>query len=383
VRTLQDQLCLNRPNFQINPKQSFEDAQLFFGGELNNQLAKNIETGYMAGYVPRIYLFGSYGTGKTHVLYNLKHHFDRVEEPIKVLPIIVQLEAESKTRYQSLHKRLLDAIGIDEVEKSYRLFGHENGTEYERAYAELFPDANLRKAMQLLSTGPEITLSAWRWLTGERMTPKDQGNTGITSTAAETGDLVEILVAIGELFKRTRRHLLFLIDEGEALHNVTSGDPQRSWHDAFRRLADSNDNQSVGFILAIYQTGHNDPPEFIMEGDITTRLGKPGIITLEPSAPAEVRAFLSDLVEAFVDREAAQKAITEDGLDSRVGLYPFTEDGLDAFVEQAATAPEHAIPRTIIRALTACALEALTSNKRAFDSPLVEKVVPQEFAEQA
>src|SRR5438128_772141 len=118
MKTLQEQLCLKRVNFQINPKQSFDDAKLFFGSNENQKIIRDIETGYMAGYVPRIYLFGSYGTGKTHLLYHLKHHFEHNQTLVKVAPFIVQIEAESRSRYQALHKRLLDAIGIEELEKA-------------------------------------------------------------------------------------------------------------------------------------------------------------------------------------------------------------------------------------------------------------------------
>src|SRR3954454_2370045 len=99
MTSLQSQLCLTRPNFQINPKQSFEDAKLYFGQNRNTQIIQDIVTGYMAGYVPRRYVLGNYGTGKTHLLYHLKHHFEQEDQEHGVVPVVVQIEAEGKTRF--------------------------------------------------------------------------------------------------------------------------------------------------------------------------------------------------------------------------------------------------------------------------------------------
>lgn len=380
MKSLKEHFCLNRENFQINPKQSIHDALLFFGKDKNQELIDGIVRGYAAGYVPRIYLFGNYGTGKTHLLYHLKHHFEAAAD-YGVVPIVVQVEAESRTRFQSLHKRLLDGIGTERLEKAYQDYVIAVGLENrETKLGELFTDPNLYKVIQLIQTGPAMKNLAWRWLTGERLSASEQSQLGVTTSVSETGELVDILVVIGELFKRTNRRLLFLIDEGEALHNVSNADSQGSWHDAFRRLADSNDNQSVGWILAVYRTLNNDPPRFMMEADITTRLGRGGLISLEPLAKIEVRQFLTDLLTEFVDQDCAASKLKAAKLPS-TKLFPLADAALDAFVAHAAQAPESAIPRTILKALTACALEALDDDAVVIDVAAVDRVAPAEFLE--
>lgn len=378
---LKDHLCLTRPNFQINPKQAFDDAKLFFGEQRNAEIIGNMEMGYMAGYVPRMYLFGGYGTGKTHLLYHLKYHFETSDGPVQVLPFVVQAEAESKTRFQALHKRMMDALSLARLEKVYMDYNLSLGDEREKKLRELFSDENLFQAMRLLPTGPANKTLAWRWLTGEKLSVKDQTDLGVTSNLTETGDLVRVLAVVGELFKRSGQHLLFLVDESEALHVVSQHDAQRSWHDAFRRLADSNDNQSVGWVLSFYTTMQDEPPGFMTEGDIMTRLGREGIRLLEPLAPVEVAKFLTDLLGAFVDREAAAAKIQAEGLETTAELYPFTDDGLSVFVQHASVDPHNSIPRTILGALTACALETLRSGRHVFDAALVDDVVPAEFAD--
>jgi hypothetical protein len=380
MNTLQKHLCLKRPNFQINPKQSFEDAKLYFGKDQNQQTISAITRGYLAGYVPRVYIFGNYGTGKTHLLYHLKHHFDNDKSGLSVVAFVITVEAESRTRYQALHKRMIDAIGVERLEKAYQEYGFQGGDRDAR-FRELFPDPNLLLVMQLMQAGPANRTLAWRWLTGERLSASEQAQLGVTSSLTETGDLVEVLISLGELFRRTGSRLLFLIDEGEALHNVTNGDAQRSWHDAFRRLSDSNDNQSTGWIMTFFQTLNDQPPVFMLEGDIMTRLGQGGQVMLPTLAQVEVEKFLRDLLGAFIDHDCATKTLQELKAKGDADIYPFAEAGFRAFLNHAAHAPENSIPRTIIRALTACALDALSSDVRIFDSDLVDRIVPQEFAE--
>jgi hypothetical protein len=146
-------------------------------------------------------------------------------------------------------------------------------------------------------------------------------------------------------------------------------------------LADPNDNQSIGWITSFYASMQDEAPAFMMEGDIQTRIGNQGIIVLDPLVPVEVKKFLTDLINCFVDKKCASETIAKDKITTTVDLYPFTKDGLDQFIHHASTDQHNALPRTILKAVTACALESLRSNKPVFDSELVDQVVPQEFAE--
>jgi hypothetical protein len=371
---------LNRENFQINPKQSLQDAKLYFGKNQNAELIAAITKGYAAGYVPRVYIFGNYGTGKTHLLFHLKYHFESLKDAA-VIPILVQLEAESRTRFQSLHKRLLDGITIERIDKAYQDFAFVAGADRDARFRELFADPNLHRVMPFIQAGPAFKHLAWRWITGERLTSSEQAQLGVTASLTETGDMVGVLIAVGELFKRVDRRLLFLVDEAEALHNVSNADSQGSWHDAFRRLADPNDNQSVGWIVSFYQTLNDDAPRFMMEADITTRLGRNGRIQLPPLQNVEVRQFLVDLLGSFVDKDCAAAHVASASKADPVTYFPFTDGGLNAFLEHARQAPESAIPRTILKALTACALEALDNSSPLLDADVVNRVAPAEFAE--
>ena len=383
MNTLQNQFSLKRQNFQINPKQSNQDAKLFFGAQRNEEIIRKIKLGYMAGYVPRYYLLGNYGTGKTHLIYHIKHHFERVDPDINVVPLVVSMEAESRTRYQALHRRLLDAISIDLIEEAYveySLHLREQGQDREERFKELFRNASVDNVMRLLATGPANKLVAWRWLTGEKVSSSEQDQIGVTGSLADTGELVDLLVTIGDLFKRVGKSLLFLIDESESLHSVSNADAQSSWHDAFRRLADSNDNQSIGWILTFYTTMQDEPPTFMFEGDITTRIGNEGIVVLEALETVEVESFLNELLTEFVNGEEGVERSAAIGADVTDSTYPFTVDAFRAFVEHASAMQHNAIPRTILRALTSCAIDALSNDSIVIDRETVDKIAPTEFS---
>lgn len=378
MKTLQEHFCLRRPNFQLNPKQSDEDRTLFFGDNENVRIIEEIDTAYLGGDVPRYYLYGNYGTGKTHLLYYLKHHFD-THTDIPILPLVVQVEAQSNTPFQSLHRRFLDAITPKRLSDAYSQFRaqYPEADERERKTAELFPEEGTRHALHFLEGGPALA-SAWKWLTGEKLTTAEQQGIGVVGSVSATGDLVDLLVGIGELFTRVGTHLLFLVDESESLHNVSSNDAMRSWHDAFRRLA-GEDNRSIGWILTFFATDNDEPPAFMREGDIMDRLGDKGVIVREPLAPIELKKFVGDLCAAFVDHEELARRIKDGSLQADPACYPFTPGGYEAFMNEASAAPERAIPRTIIRALTSCAIEALRRDSPLIDAGIVTNKAPQEF----
>jgi len=380
VSTLQEHFNLSRASFQLNPKVNAEDRKLFFGSDFNVQRIRDIENSYLAGEVPRFYMYGNYGTGKTHLLYHLKYHFEQSTNPVRVIPLIVQVEAQSSTRFHSLHRRMLDSITIDRLAEAVGRFQASiaDYKEMQLRLATLFPSESQRNAMSMLRSTQANRTLAWKWLAGERLSASEQQVLAVTTGQLETGELIDLMVAIGELFINGGERLLFLIDEAETLHNVTNADAQTSWHDAFRRLA-GEDNHSVGWILAFYETPTATPPEWMTQGDILDRLGDRGVMRLEALPQVTLKRFLNDLLTDFVVKDKAVAAISKHGMDSEVGVYPFTRDGFSAFLDEAKDHPDRAIPRTIIRAVTSCAIEALRKGQNGIGPDTVREKAPAEF----
>ena len=132
--------------------------------------------------------------------------------------------------------------------------------------------------------------------------------------------------------------------------------------------------------MTFFATDNDEPPQFTRDGDIMDRLGDRGILLREPLEPVAVDKFLKDLFDAFVDKDIAKSKIEDGGLESDLATYPFTRDGYLAFTTEAAADPARSIPRTIIRGLTSCAIEALRKGEPAISDQIVAERAPQEFS---
>jgi hypothetical protein len=163
---------------------------------------------------------------------------------------------------------------------------------------------------------------------------------------------------------------LFLVDEAESLHNVTKPDAQRTWHDGVRKLADQ-DNATISFVLAYYETPTSRMPGFIKEADIITRIGPESVIEVAPMEGVEnVRQFVEQLSAYMIDKECAASRVDE------ASNYPFESPALDLFAELCVEDLGAAVPRNIIRAVSECALEAYRRDEALITEEIVQRIVP-------
>ena len=109
---------------------------------------------------------------------------------------------------------------------------------------------------------------------------------GLTRNLGEVGstDLVNGLVAIGNLASRVNEKLIFLVDELEQLLNVRTGDAAESIHHYMRKLAEPA-NASVGFLFGFKADVLDEAPEMLRRPDIQGRIGASNYIDI-PTLPA-------------------------------------------------------------------------------------------------
>ena len=105
--------CLNaRESFTIDPLIYPSDAQFYFGrSDIKAQLVAQINKSFIVPGIPKIVLYGAYGSGKTQTL----HHIDYLltNDPPKSLrhkpkPVHVVLEMASKSTYGEWHLQLME-----------------------------------------------------------------------------------------------------------------------------------------------------------------------------------------------------------------------------------------------------------------------------------
>lgn len=366
---------LSRPDrgFEISPWDS-EDAKIYFGDKtLNQELRKRIEAGYSLGRPPKIYLQGRWGAGKTHHLYHLKYVLESEGLPSvkSFITPYLQIECDTETEYQYLHRKMLNALGLLTIKDAVSNFLMAQGAGRPAAQSQMFGSPNLIVATQVLSIGDDQL--AWRWMSGEKLSAAELKSLNVTSSLEDTSELVDVMVRIGRLLRHEGKNVLFFIDEGEGLKNVSKPNAQTSWHDGFKNLAD-NANNSVGFVLAIFVDNNNPSPEFINEDDIIRRIGQKNILNIEPfSQPQQVLPFLQDLLKSRIKLEELETLPASVSKAS----YPFETDAMDLFVNEMLHGAVSATPSKIIEAVSECAWEAHTRDQNAISAEVVQDVVPR------
>lgn len=377
--------CLNgRESFTIDAQINPDDAQFYFGREDNKrELKTQIRKAFIDPGVPKIFIYGSFGSGKTQTLYHLEYYLQN-EPPksMKFKPTIVHVvvEMHSKSNHIDWHLQIMEALGKDTVARWVdTLFNKVQNMD--QALEQLFGDYNLVRAVKNLRGGGEMPLLAWRWLAGSRLTPADLQRLQLTRNAGDigSGDLVNVLVGLGHLAEQNSEKLIFLMDELEQFNNVTTADGLESVHNYLRKLAEPS-NSSAGFIMSTYSLTPDDMPDMMARQDVRNRIGAINYIEIPPLPTVEdIRAFLTELLTTFIDRDAAERRIQKEGLGISVDTYPLDAEAFDLLCEYASQDPIKSLPRNIIRALNECAISAWDEEKAVIDTAIVDDVASLVF----
>lgn len=384
--TFREWFCLNnRETFTIDPKVTIADAQLYFGrDQLRDRLLRQISRAFIDPQVPKLMIYGSYGSGKTQTLYYLGNEITQnTPTSCKGKPHVVHLDIEvtSKSTADIWHLQLTEALEKDVCQQWLQsLF--DSTSNFEAEIAKLSTDANIRQALKHLRGSGDLAFSSWRWLTGQALPAKDLQDIGVTRTLGDVGvgDLVTAILALGNLARAVGHCLIFCIDEMEALLNVRQGDAAESWHDYLRKLAD-NSNFSVGFIVGFKANTIDEAPRTLTREDIISRIGKHNLVELEPlAAPANVNHFVEEMLRHLVDQKQADALIKAEKLQSTLQTYPFSASAFALLSDYACADATKSTPRNIIKTINECAIQAWDSKKRVIDDDIVNEIAPVVFA---
>ena len=378
--------CLNnRLNFTVDPQVNPTDAQYYFGREdIKKLLHKQIRYAFIAPGIPKMMVWGPYGSGKTQTLYYLKHYL-MTDPPAsaKGTPhaLYLTVEMKSNSTANQFHMQLMEALGKDTVAAWVRkLF--DSRRDFDAVLLALADnDNNVYKVLRELRATGESAFTAWRWLTGQSLTPKDLSGLEVTRNLGDLGsvDLVRSVIAIGNLAAKVDEQLIFLIDELEQLQNVKTGDSAESIHKYLRSLAD-NANSSVGFLIGFKADVIDDAPEVLRRGDILGRVGQSNYIDI-PHLPAvsDVNAFIKELLKNLTEEAKVKAKIAKSGFDTEHGIFPFDRNALELLADYATQDPSKALPRFIISAINECAIQAWDEEKPIIDEAIVNDVAPHVF----
>lgn len=382
--------CLNnRQNFTIDPQVNPDDAQYYFGrNDIKERLQRQIRRAFIAPGIPKMMVWGPYGSGKTQTLYYLEY-FLKTQPPdsIKGAPntIYTTVEMREKSTAAHLHMQLMEVLGKNTVAGWVRKLFDEV-REFDKALFELVTndnDTNVVLAMRELRATGDSSFVAWRWLTGQTLTNSELNSLQLTRNLGQlgAGDMVEALVAVGRLARKVGARLIFLIDELEELHNVKAGDAAESIHQYLRRLAEPA-NASVGFLFGFKADVYDDAPQILRRGDIEGRVGKSNYVDIPPlPAVSDVKKFVRELLRNLTTEAQVQTKISALGLaNTEVGVFPFENSAFELLADYATQDVSRALPRYIINAINECAIQAWDDGKPLIDEAIVNTVAPYVFS---
>lgn len=372
---LSERFCLRQPrkNFSINFRINPDDRAAYFGkAGVNMAIIDSIRERYMLGSQPKKYLYGQFGAGKTHTLFNIKYHLEESPEAkgntayeVRCRPI--DCEFKEKTDYSYLHAQMMEAVTLEAVcEVVQEYLANNAGPQLEANLRRDFGDANTARAVRALGYAGE-PIALWKWLCGGSLSSGELGSYNLTKNMDTVSEMYRALVGIMRLFVQKDINYLFLFDEMEGLQNVRNVDCRESFQEGFRKLAD-DDNDVVGFVLSVFGMREETIPEFIYTEAIITRLNRSNIHGLEYlQRDEDIRQFLTDLFALVIDPKM-KSAMEEAGRIAK-GLesYPLTDDAMDELVALATSAPTASLPRNFISAINECAVQAARRNSYTID----------------
>lgn len=375
--------CLkNRDSFIIDPKINETDARFYFGQDnVKQQITRQLRHSFVSG-VPKMLLIGQYGSGKTQMLFYIRHMLLSQPPPtLKLKPRIVMLaiEMKSKSNHQDLHLQLMEGISKGVVSDWVGSIA-KKGLNLEEELRKIFGDENVVQALVKLIVGG-IDYVAWRWLTGQDLSIKELEQLRVTRNLGQigAGAMVDELVGIGRLAELLGEKIVFLMDEAERFLNVDNRDGENALEDYFRDLSEKR-NASIGFFVAGTARGLADAARFLVSDSVITRMGRQNVVIIPPIPTLDdVKSFVTQMLSEVVDQGLADRTIKKNDLGIPLATYPFQADSFDLLCEYASQEPTRAIPRNIINAINECAITAWDEQKRVIDSAIVTGIAPLVF----
>jgi DNA polymerase III delta prime subunit len=212
--TFKEWFCLNnRETFTIDAKVNPTDARFYFGRDpLRDRMKKQINRAFIDPQVPKMMIYGAYGSGKTQTLYYLAYELGaNPPASCKGKPHAVHLdiEVQSKSMADQWHLQMMEALGMATVQRWLQQL-YSQTTHFDPEVDKLAGDPNIAVAFKELRGGQAF--NAWRWLTGQKLPAGDLQNLKVTRNLVDVGvgDMVASLQALGNLARSVDVCLIFV-----------------------------------------------------------------------------------------------------------------------------------------------------------------------------
>ena len=391
MTSLRDYYKLNRDSFSINPKR---DSGVYFGGAgINERIRERLETDFLEERsVPKFFVFGQYGAGKTHTLSHIKHVLETDPHFKSDYPTEVRLTElpplRAKDTWAKIHSQLVDELGRELIRSAVKALARKAGdvepVEYFAQMAVPFGDTALCSSQAkiyqaLLFTGRQETV-AWEWLKGRRLSSDEKNTLGVETDLAGATNYIHALLNLAALVHEgLGRKVVLLVDEGEALRGITDPGSHDEFTIMIRKIMD-NENDVLGMVVGFQaEGGMEDAPDMLSDESVSRRVGHDsGYIDLTSlvSESNDVREFMTAVLNFLVDQDAAGELIAKHQLDVDPGMFPFTAEAIDTLAAYVMEEPGRQVPSQIISKMgTAVARAYLFGQREGEPCQLVDESI--------
>jgi hypothetical protein len=378
--------CLKegRFNYEINPERDPRDQQFLFGKEdWKEQLHELLETWLLLRQPVRLVLWGQYGIGKTHRIFYLRHYIE--EKKLPIYPVwVVCRDINDKSPFERLHFDLVNNIGrefaVGCVEE-YCAKVREKAPGYV-PLKELSASADIAAAFNTLglpsdSKSPLKVAAAWKFLAGLDLDRDDMSRTDVTGDMLTSSvEYAAVLRVLGHVIAKVKDlHLVYLVDQVEALSRLSNKPAEVTWVETLRAILDLPE---VGIVTAIGADHQDQLPRIMVKSEIVRRFRLSNYIEMAAFKRDDTQKFLLDLLREWTDRDKRDALALQSGWKPPVyrdDRYPFTPEAFDVFCKHFSDEydPNHAKPSEIIDRLNRVAKRAFKTEKRLIDRTVLEE----------
>jgi hypothetical protein len=354
---------------------------LFCHEDVQQEVRLNVEKSFATDRPVKMLIFGDWGVGKTHLLYNLKWWLEANELEFPTFPIIIEIgDISKKSRFDKIIGPFLEKLGRDfivELVSRYRSIQ----PDMNHALREAGVGATVAKTLSMFQMAvpgepatPQVAL-AFEYLKGVNV-GKDGQSIGLNRSIEESSEFYHVLLAIGHMYRSVHGHrMLFIADEAARLEIVQDEAVQSHWVSANKLIFDA-ENRDFGFLYTV-SARKNRLPKAIWEPQIENRIGENNVVELEVLDRPSVERFLKTLLSEFVDHSKVQELVSAGELKSEqvaTDVYPFTQEAWADFVEYFQRTQKDSKPRDITSRLNDAAFMAGKKNSRLITPDILKLV---------
>ena len=379
-----------------------EDISEYPGRE---NVRKRIEDGFKwterLGKRPHLLIWGDMGSGKTHLLYYVRHKFKDNPDDIKLVEFEFEPDDKSvisiyRKIVYGLTKSFVKQLCIDfynelkkNVDEDGKLLLPQDGTGTLDKERKVFEDVGIGEDLQTIikflvinqNDSRPINL-AWKWFSAEKLTSKDKDMLKVnhdTSNESDVGVRLEEIFKMNHLAYSGKNRIVIFADEADQISKYA-----KDGESVTALLRKMLELPSCSVIIGATSTAIDDlfGEQFMAIMRRMALAGFDGSVELPmfdnqdvDGIYPQIREYVVELLKMLTPQSCSLSDLVkdkkdEDGNTLPEDIFPFTEKAITVIPEWCSTrSPEYALfPGRISDALTQGLQRALDTNKEFVDA---------------